>query len=74
MASRLMRTLEAEVEVLEGLAGRKAGRFDAGFAAVVLAGRDFALEAGGEELFVAPAFGAGPLAEAIDRGGQCSVP
>ena len=59
--------LVAEVEVLEGLAGREAGGADAGLAAVVLAGGDLAFEAGGEELLVAPALGPGPLGEPVDR-------
>jgi hypothetical protein len=55
------------VEVLEGLAGREPGGADAALAAVVLAGGDLAFEAGGQELFMAPAVGAGPFGEPVDR-------
>ena len=58
------------VEVLEALAGREAGRFDPGFATVVLAGGDLAFETGGQELLVAPGLSPGPLCEPVDRGGQ----
>ena len=56
--------LVVEVEVLEGLAGREPGGPDPDLAAVVLAGRDLALEAGGEELLVGPVLGAGPFGRA----------
>ena len=62
--------LVIEVEVLEGLAGREAGGADAGLAAVGLAGRDLAFQAGGQELLVAPGLGPGPLGETPDRGAQ----
>ena len=61
------RALVVVVEVLEGLAGREPGGADAAFAAVVLAGGDFAFEAGGEELLMGPAVGAGPFGEPVDR-------
>lgn len=59
--------LVVEVEVLEALAGRETRGADAVLAAVVLAGGDLALKAGGQELLVAPALGPGPLSEAFDR-------
>ena len=74
MTSRLTRALVVEVEVLEGLAGREAGGPDAGLAAVVLAGRHLPLEAGGQELLVAPALGPGPLGQALDGGQQRRAP
>ena len=43
---------------------------DADLPAVGLTGGDLALEAGGQELLVAPPFGPGPLAEAVDGLGQ----
>ena len=55
-----------EVEVLQGLAGREPGGADASFSAVGLAGGDLALQAGGQELFVGPGLGAGPLGEPAD--------
>ena len=58
--------LVVEVELLEGLAGREPGGADADLAAVVLAGGDFAFEAGGEELLVGPALGPGPFGEPFD--------
>ena len=70
MTSRLQGALVVEVEVLEGLAGREAGGADADLAAVVLAGGDLAFEAGGEELLVGPALGAGPFGEPFDGAGQ----
>jgi hypothetical protein len=66
----LERALVIEVEVLEGLAGREAGGTDAVLAAVVLARRHLAFQAGGQELLMAPALCAGPLAQAPDGGGQ----
>jgi hypothetical protein len=62
--------LEAEVEVLEGLASREPRGADAAFAAVVLACGDFAFEIGGEELFVGPALGSGVRGEAFERAGR----
>jgi hypothetical protein len=62
--------LVVEVEVLEGLAGGEPGGFDAALAAVVLAGGDFSFEAGGQELFVGPAFGSRPFPEPSDGRGQ----
>ena len=46
-----------EVEVLDGLSRREPGGADADLTAVGLAGGDLALQAGGEELLVAPALG-----------------
>ena len=62
--------LVVEVEVLQRLAGREAGRPDADLAAVGLPGRDLPLEAGGEELLVAPAVRPGPLGQALHGAGQ----
>ena len=62
--------LVVEVELLEGLAGREPGGADADLAAVVLAGGDLAFEAGGEELLVGPALGAGSFGEPFDGLGQ----
>ena len=55
--------LEAVVEVLERFAGREPCGTDADLAAVGLAGGDFALQAGGEELLMRPGLRAGPLRE-----------
>jgi hypothetical protein len=52
-----------EVELLQALAGREAGGADAALTAVGLSGGDLALQAGGQELLVAPALGAGPLGQ-----------
>jgi hypothetical protein len=52
-----------EVELFEAFAGREAGGADAALAAVGFAGGDLALQAGDEELFVAPGLGAGALGE-----------
>ncbi len=54
--------LVIEVEVLQGLAGREASGADAGLAAVGGTGRDLPLQAGGQELLVAPGLlpGSGP--------------
>ncbi len=62
--------LEAVVEILECLAGWEPGGTDAAFAAVVLACCDLAFQTGGQELFVRPALGAGPVGEPVDRAGQ----
>ncbi len=62
--------LEGEVEVLEGLAGREPRRLDAPLAAVVLAGGDLTLQAGGEELLVGPGLGSCPFGEPVDRSRQ----
>jgi hypothetical protein len=56
------------VEVLEALAGGEAGGANAALTAVGFAGSDLALQAGGEELLVSPALGAGAFGEALDRG------
>jgi hypothetical protein len=55
-----------EVELLQALAGRKPGLSDAALAAVGLAGGDLALQAGGQELLVGPALGAGPFGQPAD--------
>ena len=60
--------LVLEVEVLEGLAGREAGRLDAGLAAMGLAGRHLAFEAGGQEVLVAPGIGPGPFRQTFHPG------
>jgi hypothetical protein len=52
-----------EVELLQALARGEAGVADAAFAAVGLAGGDLALQAGGQELLVAPALGTGALGQ-----------
>jgi hypothetical protein len=52
-----------EVELLQALAGREPGLADAPFAAVGLAGGDLALQAGGQELLMGPALGAGPFGQ-----------
>jgi hypothetical protein len=59
-----------EVEFLQALAGGEPGGADAAFAAVGFAGGDFALQAGGEEFLMRPAFGAGALGEAFHGSGQ----
>jgi hypothetical protein len=51
------------VELLQALARREAGGADAPFAAVGFPGGDLALQAGGQELLVGPALGAGPLGQ-----------
>jgi hypothetical protein len=56
-----------EVELLQGLAGGESGGADAALAAVGLPCGDLALQAGGQELLVGPALGAGPLGKAGDR-------
>ena len=66
--------LVVEVEVLEGLAGREPGGADAALAAVGFAGGDLALQAGGEELLVGPALGAGPLGQPVDRRAPATAP
>src|SRR4029453_10054509 len=43
------------------------GSADGAFAAVGLSGGDLALQAGGQELLVGPAFGAGSLGQPSDR-------
>ena len=66
--------LMVEVELLEGLSGREAGRPDADLAAVGLAGGHLALEAGGQELLVGPVLGSGPLGQTLDGLGQARAP
>src|SRR5206468_9198826 len=55
------------VELLQALASGEAGGADAAFAAVGLAGGDLALQAGGQELLMGPALGAGPLGQPSHR-------
>jgi site-specific DNA recombinase len=64
------RALVVEVELLERLVSREAGRPDAVLAAVGLPGGHLPLEAGGQDLFVGPALSAGPLSDALDGGEQ----
>ncbi len=64
--------LVLEVEVLEGLAGREASGADAGVA-VGLASAHLALQAGGQELLVAPGIRSGPLGEASHAGQEDGV-
>ena len=52
-----------EVELLQGLAGGESGGADAALAAVGLPCGDLALQAGGQELLVAPALGTGALGQ-----------
>jgi hypothetical protein len=66
-----------EVELLQALAGREPRLADAAFAAVGFSGGDLALQAGGQELFVAPALGLGPLGQPSHRlaqGGRLQRP
>jgi hypothetical protein len=53
-----------EVELLQALAGGEAGSADAALTAVGLSGGDLALQAGGQELLVGPALGAGAFGQA----------
>ena len=64
------RTLEGEVEILEGLAGGEPCRADAAFAAVVLAGGDFAFETRGEGLLMGPALGLARSSGPFERLGE----
>ena len=52
-----------EVELLEALAGREPGGADAALAAVGLPGGDLPLQAGDQELLVAPGLGAGAIGQ-----------
>ena len=52
-----------EVELLQRLAGGEPGGADPAFTAVALAGGDFALQAGDEELLMRPGLGAGAFGE-----------
>ena len=54
-----------EVEFLQRFAGREPGGADAALAAVGLAGGDFTLQAGGQELLVRPGLGLGPLRQPV---------
>ncbi|GAA2406215.1 hypothetical protein GCM10010191_12760 [Actinomadura vinacea] len=62
----LERALMVEVEVLDRLAGREPGGADAGFTAVGFAGGDLALQAGGQELLMAPGLGPGSFGQPFD--------
>ena len=55
-----------EVELLQRLAGRESRRSYAGFAAMGLAGGDFALQPRDEEFLMRPGLGPGAFGEAID--------
>src|SRR4051794_170266 len=61
------RRLEAEVELLQGLSGREAGRLDAALAAVAVAAVDLGLEQRGGELLKAPLLLAGAAGELGQR-------
>jgi len=52
-----------EVELLQALSGREAGGAAAALAAVGFSGGDLALQAGSQELLVAPALSPGPLGQ-----------
>src|SRR5262245_64519456 len=52
-----------EVELLQRFAGREPGGADAALTAVRFAGGDLPLQAGYEELLVAPRFGLGPFGQ-----------
>jgi len=65
----LDRALEGEVELLERLAGREAGRFDPRLAAVALPGGDLGREQGLGEALVAPFLLARPLGQPGQRPG-----
>jgi hypothetical protein len=56
-----------EVELLQRLAGREPRGADAALAAVGLAGGDLALQAGGQELLMAPGLGPCPLGQPRHR-------
>jgi hypothetical protein len=61
--------LEGEVELLDRLAGRKAGGLDARLAAVAVATVGLGLEQRGGELLIAPFLGPGALGELGQRPG-----
>jgi hypothetical protein len=52
-----------EVELLQRLAGREPGSADAAFAAMGFPGGDLALQAGHQELLMAPGLRPGPLGQ-----------
>ena len=62
--------LVVEAELVEALAGRKAGGADAELAAVGRPRRDLTFEAGGEELLMGPAVAAGSFGEPFDGGSE----
>ncbi len=64
------RALEAEVELLQGLAGGEPGLAYARLATVAIAGGDFGLEQRLHEPLVAPLFLAGALGELGQRPGR----
>ena len=70
MTSRLQGSLVVVVEVLQGLAGGEPGGPDAALPAVGLPGGHLALQAGGQELLVAPGLGPGPLGQPGHRVAQ----
>jgi hypothetical protein len=55
-----------EVELLQALAGREPRGLDPAFSAVRVAGGDFPLQAGDQELLVGPGLGAGPLGQPVN--------
>jgi hypothetical protein len=63
----LDRALEAEVELLERLAGGESRGLDAALSAVSVAAVGLGLEQRGGELLVAPVFVAGPLGQLGQR-------
>lgn len=64
-------SLVIEVELFQVLSGWKPRSADAAFTTVGFAGGDLALQAGGEELFMAPVLGAGTFGESLDRVAEC---
>jgi hypothetical protein len=62
--------LVVKVELFEGLSGREPSGPDADLPAVGLSGRHFTLEAGGQELFMTPVLGSGPLGQTVNGLGQ----
>jgi len=70
MRARIQAAGVVEVEFLQRFAGREPGGADAALAAVGLAGGDFTLQAGGQELLVRPGLGPGPLSQPGDRFAQ----
>ena len=65
--SRLIERLEAEVELLQRLAGGEARGLDPGLAAVAVAAVGLGLQQRGGELLVAPFLGAGAVGELGQR-------
>ena len=73
-ALALERAREGEVEVVERLDGREAGRLDARLPAVALAGRDLLGEDRGQVVLVVPAVLAGPLGQGGGAARGCAAP